>query len=55
MVFGRRMKGLLGCQQFLFIDPGGDSVGIYLEVTIVLYVFVFYTPSDVCSVSQLKR
>ena len=52
MVFGRKMKGLLGCWQFLFIDLGGAYVGIYLEIIIMLYVFVLYTPLCVHSTSQ---
>ena len=44
VVFGRRTKGLWGRWQFLCIDLGGGCVGIYLEITIVLYVFVLYTP-----------
>lgn len=37
---GRRQKGLWGCWQFLFIDLGSVYMGIYLEVIIVLCVFV---------------
>lgn len=51
VVFGRKMKGLLGCWQFLFLDLGGASMGIYLEIIIMLYVFVVYTTLYVCSTS----
>lgn len=40
MMFGRRMKGLLGCRQFLlFIDPGSGYMVIYLEIIILCFCF----------------
>lgn len=51
-VFGRKLKGLLGCWQFLFIDLGGAYLGIYLEIIVMPYVFVLYTLLCVCSTSQ---
>lgn len=46
---GRR---ILGSWQFPFVDLGGGYMDVYLDIIVILWVFVLYTPLYEYSTSQ---